>query len=59
MLETSIRKAKCKGVVAVEVATAQKPALLLYRKLGFTQFTGDFDEVLLGLDLRVQVKKEN
>jgi hypothetical protein len=57
MLETSIRKAESEGAIAVEVATAQKPAFLLYKKFGFTQFRADMGEVLLGIDLKKSNRK--
>jgi ribosomal protein S18 acetylase RimI-like enzyme len=52
MLKYTIVGAKMRGVVAIEVSTAQRPAYRLYRKLGFRQYRADIGEVLLGLDLR-------
>jgi ribosomal protein S18 acetylase RimI-like enzyme len=55
MLKYIIVEAKMRGVVAIEVSTAQRPAYRLYRKLGFRQYRADIGEVLLGLDLKESV----
>lgn len=44
------RSVKCRSIQAVEVATVSKSALKFYRRLGFSQFKGDFGEILIQLD---------
>lgn len=52
MLRHIIARAIIQGAVAIEVATAQRPAFRLYKKFGFSQYRADIGEVLLGLNLK-------
>ncbi len=45
------RSVKHRSIVGVEVATAWRPALRFYERLGFRQYRADFGEKLVQLDI--------
>jgi ribosomal protein S18 acetylase RimI-like enzyme len=52
MLKMLLKNAIQEGVVGAEVATAQRGAVRLYSKFGFSQYRAEIGEILLGLDLK-------